>query len=133
MNVRRGHAGELTAILTVLDAGNLDVSSAAVRTGLADGRVFVAVEGDRVLGALLLVASADAEAREIDAVAVRPGRRGQGIGTALVRAAADCHDRLVANFDAGVRPFWVSLGFEVESAGEPGRFLGRLEGPVAED
>ena len=54
------------------------------------------------------------DGEEIVAVAVRPGRRGQGVGTALVEAAADRRERLTAGFDPGVRPFYESLGFEIE-------------------
>lgn len=56
--------------------------------------------------------------REIVAVAVRPGRRGQGIGSALVSAAASRREELVAGFDSDVRPFYESLGFEVECEGD---------------
>ncbi|WP_368275982.1 GNAT family N-acetyltransferase [Halorussus litoreus] len=51
----------------------------------------------------------------VDAIAVRHARRGRGIGSALVRTAAERHDRLTAEFDPGVRPFYESLGFEIEA------------------
>jgi GNAT superfamily N-acetyltransferase len=79
----------------------------------------------RVLGALAL------EGDRIAAVAVRPGRRGGGIGTALVCAAADRRDRLVARFDPGVEPFYVALGFEtapLDGDDTDGRRRGVLEG-----
>jgi len=71
-----------------------------------------------VLGALVL------DGDRIDAVAVRRNRRGQGIGTALVEAAAARRERLVAEFDAGVRPFYECLGFAVESRTKTDRFRG---------
>jgi len=60
----------------------------------------------------------------VDAVAVRRRRRGQGIGTALVEAAADRRDRLTAEFDADLRTFYEGLGFVVEETDEPGRLRG---------
>jgi GNAT superfamily N-acetyltransferase len=50
----------------------------------------------------------------VTAVAVRPNRRGQGIGSALVAEALRREGRLVAEFDRRVRPFWEALDFEIE-------------------
>lgn len=131
MEVRPGRPAELAAVMTVFDNGGLAVDSAAVRAGLADGRVLVAAEDGRVLGTLLLVSQDAPATAAIEAVAVRRRRRGQGIGTGLVRAAADRHGRLVAEFDERVRPFWVSVGFEVEPAADPGRYVGTRSGTDA--
>lgn len=81
----------------------------------------VAAKGDRVLGALALVEE------EIVAIAVRPGRRGQGIGTALVEAAAERRSRLVAEFDGHVRPFYETLEFEIDPATDTDRYRGSRE------
>ncbi|PSP95270.1 GNAT family N-acetyltransferase [Halobacteriales archaeon QS_9_68_42] len=102
MKVRRV-ADETAAVRGILDAAMLRVEDAALK----EGTTLVAVE-NRLLGALVL------DGEEIVAVAVRPGRRGQGVGTALVEAAADRRERLTAGFDPGVRPFYESLGFEIE-------------------
>lgn len=131
MEVRPAEPDELLTVMTVLDAGGLDVDADRVWAGISAKEVLVAVDAGRLLGALLLTRDADDSATEIDAIAVRPGRRGQGIGRGLVRAAAERHDRLVAEFDPAVRPFWVSLGFEIEPAEEPGRFVGWLDGRSA--
>ena len=113
---------DLPAVLNVLDGGGLATDAGALRSALERGDVLVAVADDggreRVLGALAL------DGREITALAVRRRRRGQGIGTALVDVAATRRDRLVAGFDPRVRPFWESLGFDVEPADEPGRYSG---------
>lgn len=117
---------DLAAVMTVLDAGGLaaDAGEVCERTAAGDVLVARAGRGGAVLGALVL------DGNEVEAVAVRPGRRGRGIGTALVEAAAERaageDDRLVAAFDAGVRPFYESLGFEVGPADEPGRYRGVL-------
>jgi GNAT superfamily N-acetyltransferase len=68
----------------------------------------------------------DEDAVHVDAVAVRRARRGQGIGAALVRTAAERHARLTAAFDSDVRPFYESLGFEI-SERKDGRLRGTLD------
>lgn len=112
--------------MNVLDAGALEIGAERVRVGLDDGRVLVTADNHRVLGALVLELADEPATAEIEAVAVRRARRGQGLGTALVMAAVDRYDRLVATFDESVRPFWASLGFEIEPGARPGRFVGRL-------
>lgn len=115
--IRPARPGEEPAVLGVLDAGLLETDAGAVRARIAAGDVLVAVAGDTVVGALVLVGP------EVDAVAVRRRRRGQGIGSALVAAALDRRGRLVAAFDGRVRPFYESLEFAVEPLGEE-RYVG---------
>ena len=113
MHVRTANADEVPAVMNVLDGAVLSIAVEAVRAGVENGDTLVAVSGDdpaagRVLGALVL------DGTHIEAVAVRRRRRGQGIGTALVEAAADRRDRVTAEFDAAVRPFYGALGFAIE-------------------
>ena len=129
MEVRPAEPAELATVMSVLDGAVLDVGVDAVRAAIDAGAVLVAAEGGRVLGAL--VVEPGASPARVEAVAVRRRRRGQGLGTALVRAAAARHDRLVAAFDPGVRPFWASLGFDVEPAEDGDRFVGTLGGDEA--
>lgn len=131
MVIRPARTAELASVMTVFDSANLEAAPNRVRTAVSDGRLLVAVEDGGVLGALLLESDQPGFA-EIEAVAVRPGRRGQGLGTALVRAANARHDRLVARFDARVRSFWRALGFDIEAGSEPDRYLGRLDGSAVE-
>lgn len=134
--VREATSDDRLGVRRVLDAAMLDVRD-DLPERLAAGDALVASEARRasghrrvepresddapILGALVLV-PAEAGAR-VDAVAVRRSRRGRGVGSALVRAAAERHPRLVAEFDPDVRPFYESLGFEISRAGE-----GRLRG-----
>jgi len=124
---------DLASVLGVLDAAALETDADRIRARIDRGAVLVVVRDERdgsgrskttdpgrsstdhseqsdrpVLGALVLVGD------EIDAVAVRRRRRSQGIGRALIAAAADRRERLIAEFDAGVRPFYEKLGFAVE-------------------
>jgi GNAT superfamily N-acetyltransferase len=142
MEVRPADAGDLPGVMGVLDAGMLDADATAVERRIEAGAVLVADEGGPVLGACVLdsggarISDSDSargdEARDggggahVDAVAVRPGRRGQGVGSALVEAAADRWTPLTADFDADRRPFYEPLGFRVESIGD-GRCRGVLE------
>ncbi len=127
--VREATVPELPDVLNVLDGGALATDAGRIRRALDSGGVLVAVAGEdgasggnpadgRVLGALVLVGD------RITAVAVRRRRRDQGVGTALVASAVERRERLVAEFDPGVRPFWESLGFDIRPLGD-GRYRGR--------
>ena len=120
MHVQEATSEDLPAVMTVFDSALLETDAETVREATERGDVLLAVRGDRILGACLLVGE------EIEAVAVRQKRRDQGIATALVEAAAEERDRLVAEFDARVRPFWDSLGFEIEPIGDD-RYRGVLK------
>jgi GNAT superfamily N-acetyltransferase len=119
IRVREATVPELPDALNVLDGGGLATDAGRLRGAIDRGNLLVAVaDGERVVGALAL------DGDRITAVAVRRRRRDQGIGTALVEAAADRRRRLVAEFDARVRPFWDSLGFDVAPAEEADRYRG---------
>ncbi|MFB6139994.1 MAG: GNAT family N-acetyltransferase [Halosimplex sp.] len=153
ISVRPAIPGDLTGVLGVLDAAALETDADRIRASIDRGETFVAVRdgpgsgpddgSSTVLGALVLVDAGEAtgdageaagdddtDTVHIDAAAVRRRRRGRGIGTELIAAAADRHDRLVGEFDPGVRPFYESLGFAVEPiAGTEGeRYRGELSG-----
>ncbi|MFC6952535.1 GNAT family N-acetyltransferase [Halorubellus litoreus] len=114
----------------VLDGAMLETD--AVSDAVARGDAFVAVDDERVVGALVLVPLDDVALPEavggdvgmhVDAVAVRRRRRGRGVGRALVSAALDRERRLTVAFDPGVRAFYDALGFDVvdEGTGSDGR------------
>lgn len=154
--VREATRDDSLDVRRVLDAAMLEVRE-DLEARIAAGDVLVAEDGegsraehdcdDRpdapILGALVLVlreithesdawaVSADAahaDAMHVDAVAVRRARRGRGVGSALVREAAERHSRLTAEFDPTVRPFYESLGFEIAPvAGADGRLRGVFE------
>lgn len=122
MEVRPARPAELPSVMGVLDGALLAVEAEAVEKCIYADRVLVAVEGDRVLGACVLADN------EIDAIAVRRKRRGQGIGTRLVESATErVEGELLAAFDERVRPFYESLGFVIEPTTESSRFRGQYE------
>lgn len=134
VTVRPAAPDDLPSVLGVLDAGALETDVERVRASVDRGDAFVAVregagddgDGDPAGGAVVLGALV-LDSDEIAAVSVRRRRRGQGIGTALVAAAADRRDRLVAEFDAGVRPFYEELGFELTTVDGSERFRGHRD------
>ena len=104
--VRPAVPGEYVAIRSVLEGALLEVESGLLRRSA----VLAAVDDGRILGGLVL------RGCEIEAVAVRPGRRGRGIGSKLVRAAMARRPSVAAGFDPSLRRFYASLGFEIECA-----------------
>jgi len=122
VTVRAATVGERPAVANVLDGAALEVDHATLEARIARRDVLVAVSDDdpeRVLGACVL------DGNRITAIAVRRRRRNQGIGSALVTRAARERDRLVAEFDAGVRPFYAALGFDVQAIDDD-RYRGSL-------
>lgn len=130
VGVRAATPDELASVLGILDGAALETDADRVRAGIERGDVLVAMPDDAAgesadttgtpVGALVL------DGAEIANVAVRRRRRGQGIGTALVEAAADRREVVVAECDADVAAFYESLGFEVKSL-EDGRCRGRRD------
>lgn len=120
MAIRTARSGDLVDVLNVLDGADLATDHERVRTAIKRGDVFVAVPDERgtpVVGTLVF------DGDEIANVAVRRRRRDQGIGSDLVERAKRERDRLVAEFDADVRPFYESLDFDVTRENE-GRYRG---------
>ena len=129
MRVSEATPEQFAEVVSVLDAAALRTDAARIREGIDAGTVLVAMgqspqsdaDPSAVLGTLVI---ADGE---VAAVAVRPNRRGQGIGSALVAAALRREGRLVAEFDPRVRPFWASLGFEIAPIADSDRLRGVCE------
>lgn len=142
VRVRPARADERVAVLGVLDAAMLETDAEVIAERIADGRVLVAVAGgpgdgteddtsaeaspERVVGAIEVSSDRGDAGGHVEAIAVRRRRRGRGIGTALVEAAAARWRPLSAGFDDAVRPFYVRVGFEIRDAGD-GRYRGRLD------
>ena len=123
VSVRPAAIDEQAAVASVLDSAMLETDG--FEAALADGRVLVAVADGRVLGAILYTTPHAGEHAHIVAIAVRPGRRGQGIGSKLVAALATDGTEITAEFESAVRPFYESLGFSIDSRGD-GLLWGRV-------
>lgn len=101
--VRPATPSEYVTVRSILEAAMLEVEPGLLRRS----SVLLAEEDARILGALVL------RGTEIEAIAIRPGRRGQGIGSKLVREAARRRPYLSARFDPAVEPFYTRLGFDL--------------------
>lgn len=97
--------------MNVIDGAFLAIDPDTVRERIPTD-VLVAVEEDRVLGAIVL------DGDHIDAVAVRRRRREQGIGRSLIERAGTQRGTLTASFRPEVSPFYEALGFEIEQTNE---------------
>ena len=147
--VREATDGDADSVVRLLDAAMLEFDRERARKRVDDGDVLVAVvrghnreerqasdgidadadganadaadaapSNGRVVGACVLRGSAPGPT-EIEHIAVHRSRRGRGIGTTLVEAAATRTDGpLVAEFRENVRPFYESLGFEIDVPSE---------------
>lgn len=119
--IRKAHEAECEAVMRVLEGALLEIATADVRAAIDRGDVLVALGNGHVRGALVL------DDVHIEAIAVVHRHRANGIGSALVKRAAE-RGPLTAAFRPTVRPFYESLGFEIERTGES-RLQGRLSGP----
>ncbi len=105
MRVREAGEGDELGVRRVVDAAMLDFSYED-----ADVRLVAESEGN-VLGALLAIEHERGGGAHIQAVAVRQSRRGNGIGTTLVRELESEHAPVTADCRPGVRAFYDALGF----------------------
>jgi len=119
VTVRRAHPDDHLDVMRLVDGAMLSADAERVRDRIADSGVLVAAVDDRPIGALVR------DGDRVTAVAVRRRYRDRGVGTALVSAALESRDRLVAEFDPDVRPFYESLGFDIEPVDDE-RLRGRL-------
>lgn len=125
MKVREARPEERLAVRSIFDVAMLQVPDLLRLT------LLVAVEDDRVLGAAAVEADGRGDPGEIHAIAVRPRRRGQGIGTALVAEAERRWTPVLAEFDERVLPFYEALDFGITPIEGAGRF--RAEKPATGD
>lgn len=141
VRVRVAGADDHLDVMRILDGAMLSTSTERVRERIDDGEVLVATVGES--GSLAASRSRDdgdaagvpagalvRDGDRVTAVATRRRHRDRGVGTALIAAGLETRGRLVATFDPGVRPFYASLGFDIEAVTDgDGRLRGTLEPP----
>lgn len=114
---------DLPDVMNVLDGADLSVSAETVTRRIESGTVLVSrSESGTILAALVAIPRPDGV--HVEAIAVRPGRRGQGIGSRVLVDTADRWGRVTAAFDSHVSDFYEAAGFEVWPTGE--RCFGEL-------
>jgi ribosomal protein S18 acetylase RimI-like enzyme len=82
----------------------------------AKGRVRGLESGDELAGCVV-TSTRDDGALVIEAIAVAPDCRGQGLGRAIVEMVRDGHEHVVAEAAEDAVGFFRSCGFAVSSAG----------------
>ncbi|SIR53114.1 Predicted N-acetyltransferase YhbS [Haladaptatus litoreus] len=126
MTVRPATPDEHLSVMRIVNAAMLETDASEVKERIEEETVLVAEEENRILGTAVL--DPRDSGTHIDAIAVLRARRGQGIGRELVETARERLGRLTAEFDPKVRPFYESLGFDIESVEDrEERLLGTLE------
>jgi GNAT superfamily N-acetyltransferase len=115
--IRKAHEDEYGDVMRVLESALLEVDPDEVREALTSGGVLVVVSNGCCRGVLFV------DGRRIEAIAVTRTHRAKGIGSGLIERAAK-RGSLTAEFRPEVRPFYESLGFEIECDGE--RCYGRF-------
>ncbi len=120
MIIREASEDDTVGVRSVLDGANLAVSDGAVAKAIRHESIFVAATPSAIIGAIVLDGST------IEALAVRRKRRGRGIGSALVWAAAARQSTLHATFRRGLRPFYESVGFKVTESLLSDRLRGQV-------
>lgn len=119
MSVRSATADDLLPVMRLLDGAALEADIDAIRTRIESADVWLYADDGPPAGVVVL------DGGTVEAVAVRRGRRDQGIGRTLVEAARNRRGRLVAEFDERVRPFYAAMDFDIhELEGTSDRYRG---------
>lgn len=118
VSVRTATPNDRLDVHRLVDGAMLEVPDLDARLEAGDVLVADAEGHERPLGTL--VCEPVEGGWEVVAVVVRRPCRDRGIGTTLVEAAGEREGRLVAEFDADVRPFYESLGFSTRENGGGG-------------
>ncbi|AUV83419.1 GNAT family N-acetyltransferase [Salinigranum rubrum] len=121
VRVRQAREGDILAVLRVVEGAMLEVGANQVRRRTESGGVLVAERGGRVVGALVR------DGEHVEAIAVHPQQRGSGVGSRLIERVLEEMGRVTAEFRAEVRPFYESLGFDIEERAGEKRLWGERE------
>lgn len=122
MVVRYAAPGEFPEVMSILEAALLEVRGDSVRAAIQSESVLVYAECNRILGVVVSqtdpvrVGEFDAEDNasiHIEAIAVRPNRRNQGIGRELIEELLACYGSATVTFEENAKPFYQSLDVSI--------------------
>lgn len=139
MGVRIAKPDEVPEIMSILEGGLLEVSSDEIRAAVQLELVRVYVDSTRIIGVVVTRPTHDWSSEEypdagihIDAIAVRPNRRNQGIGRELIEEILACHDSATVTFEGHAKPFYRALNVSILKR-ENNTYLGVLEADWCQD
>ncbi|WP_138007627.1 GNAT family N-acetyltransferase [Halalkalirubrum salinum] len=112
VSIRPAAEDEAIDVIRLFEGALLTVDFDTLRDAIAHGAVFVAVRAERVVGAVSL--DLDRDPAHVEAIAVHPSHRRDGIGSQLLAHAASRDGAITAAFDSELRPFYESIGFTIE-------------------
>lgn len=112
VSIRPAAEPEAIDVIRLFEGALLTVDFTNLRDAIAHGAVFVAIRADRVVGAVYL--DSDRNPAHVEAIAVHPSHRHEGIGSQLLVHAASREGAITAAFDSELRPFYESIGFTIE-------------------
>ncbi len=104
---------DIPSIMNIIDGALLQIDLKILNKRISHRDVIVAESHTTIIGVVILTENV------IDTIAVRSKRRNQGIGSALVFAAAEqVESPLTAEFDSTSLSFYQHLGFLISPLGE---------------
>ena len=112
IEIRHGRESDLLDALRILEGAMLKIGASQIRKRTESGEMLVAEIDGRIVGALVR------DGEHVEAIAVRPQRRGSGVGHRLIKEALAETGGLTVEFREEVRPFYESLGFDIEEREE---------------
>lgn len=116
--IRSATTSDLPSIMNIIDGSMLQLDLEIVQSRISSEEVLVAESPETILGTLV------STGHTIEVIAVRSKRRDQGIGSALVKTAANKSNKpLIAEFDKESLQFYQKLGFSISSKTD-GRYMG---------
>ena len=112
VSIRPAAEDEAIDVIRLFEGALLTVDFDTLRDAIAHGAVFVAVRADYLVGAVYL--DCDREPPHIEAIAVHPSHRRDGIGGQLLGYVVTQYGSVTAAFDSELRPFYESIGCTIE-------------------
>ncbi len=107
VRIRPARTAEADAVIALLDQAMLSFDRRSIRDRIHRESVLLATHREDLSGVVVLAGG------HIEAIAVKPSRRDEGIGRALIEAVFDRSDRVTAGCHPQARAFYRALDFSL--------------------